>query len=571
MSVKRGSLSRALFLAFLLAGTHQALSQEFSTALPNKGLKLALDAANVEALTKQLDAGSAITTPMDCIACAAAMSADTGPFVAASTSVSKVEAAPEVLDLFVDKPIDPNPAAGVGANGISTEPFAIKNSFLVILEPTLTDEELNALIREKGFIVKQTMPEIGGMEVQWNAASQYFQPKPADTSPNDSTLQGLIDATNALVNDPRIRTAAPNSLISAFDVETATHLGQAAPDPGDAIGWAVKDAKDDQFWKDLQNGNIVYFGIMDVGFSPHDDLLFDGLPADAPVQDHGNHVAGIACGTHDNGRGIQGALPRCIVVPNTGNYLPVSVTTSAGAAADAMAGAAPDPKEEDIDRWALRFSQIVGNVITFITSHPEVRTFNLSLGYNWYPIFRINPDGNDPLSNKIRQIVAFQGSTFVSVLQLAKDKGQVIFAAAGNDSDRPSRIVSAKYASPFNWAAIASNPLGIRSGVVVEAHDQNGDAANFTNGAGQISCGGVDILSSIALNDAGQRSANSYGLMSGTSMASPLCAASFELLRQLRPRYTIDQTLDCMLNSPRHSSDGTPIFDMASATALCPL
>lgn len=146
----------------------------------------------------------------------------------------------------------------------------------------------------------------------------------------------------------------------------------------------------------------------------------------------------------------------------------------------------------------------------------------------------------------------------------------MIFAAAGNDSERPGRAISAKYASPFNWAAIEVVGLGITSGVVVEAHDQAGNAAGFTNSSGHLSCGGVDVLSSVALDESGQPSTRSYAVMSGTSMASPLCAAAFELLRKVRPNHTVEKLLACATGGTRKNSNGTPIFDLESAAQLCP-
>jgi subtilisin family serine protease len=155
-------------------------------------------------------------------------------------------------------------------------------------------------------------------------------------------------------------------------------------------------------------------------------------------------------------------------------------------------------------------------------------------------------------------------------LQNAKANGQVIFAAAGNDSNLPANAIQARYASPFNWAALEASKFGIDSGVIVEAHDANGSAASFTNSPGHISCGGVDVLSAVALDNAGQPSTKSYGVMSGTSMASPLCAGAFELLRKIRPAYTVEALLTCVRGGARKNSNGTPIFDLESATQLCP-
>lgn len=63
----------------------------------------------------------------------------------------------------------------------------------------------------------------------------------------------------------------------------------------------------------------VLFGVMDVGFARHEDLVFLELPSDTDVDDHGNHVAAIACGVHDNEVGIKGVLQNCLVRARSGD------------------------------------------------------------------------------------------------------------------------------------------------------------------------------------------------------------------------------------------------------------
>ena len=83
----------------------------------------------------------------------------------------------------------------------------------------------------------------------------------------------------------------------------------------------------------------------------------------------------------------------------------------------------------------------------------------------------------------------------ISVFELADKAGKVIFSAAGNDSSGLSKPISAKFASPFNWAALTAREKGIaRNGVVVEAHDSSNQRAPFSNLGGHVSCPGVDVV-----------------------------------------------------------------------------
>ena len=57
---------------------------------------------------------------------------------------------------------------------------------------------------------------------------------------------------------------------------------------------------------------------MDVGFAAHEDITFSTLGAGVNIEDHGNHVAAIACAKHNN-KGVKGVIPNCFVRPKTGS------------------------------------------------------------------------------------------------------------------------------------------------------------------------------------------------------------------------------------------------------------
>lgn len=202
-------------------------------------------------------------------------------------------------------------------------------------------------------------------------------------------------------------------------------------------------------------------------------------------------------------------------------------------------------------------------------SQDDVQTFNVSLGYNWRSNFGINSDLPD--YSQWRALVESQGAFLVSLLELANANGRVIFSAAGNDSTDLDTPIGAKYASPFNWAAITAREEGNAfNGVIVEAHDQDGNRAAFSNSGGHISCPGVNIFSAVAHSPDGQVSKSAYGSMSGTSMASPYCASGQSLFKLVRPGYNGVEAVECMLQSNDLSSSNTPMLRLQQALNVCP-
>ena len=112
------------------------------------------------------------------------------------------------------------------------------------------------------------------------------------------------------------------------------------------------------------------------------------------------------------------------------------------------------------------------------------------------------------------------------VIKEATDKGKIILAAAGNDH------------GPVNY------PAAYPEIIAVAAVDQNGDFANFTSSGTEVdSLGpGVNIYSTV-LN-------NKYGMMSGTSQATPfiagLCALILAYTRSNPDKKQINNYLDMM-------------------------
>ena len=191
------------------------------------------------------------------------------------------------------------------------------------------------------------------------------------------------------------------------------------------------------------------------------------------------------------------------------------------------------------------------------------------MGYNWMPNFNMNIDSNSESAQKARGLVDGNGEIILSFYKTAK-KDIIVYSAAGNDSYSDSGPISVKYASPFNWAAKAAEERGLSvNAAIVEAHDQSGQTATFSNVGGHLSCPGVDIVSVLAFDSGGSPSRNTYGTMSGTSMASPYCAGSHALLSVLRPNKSNQEILDCLLIGGETMETGATKVDLALALKAC--
>lgn len=436
-------------------------------------------------------------------------------------------------------------------NGKAVVPLYAKDRLLVKLAPDVSAEALNGLIEQYGFVVEEKYPDLASILVQVDLSS-HFKAEITDNSVNDMIKRGLAEVMKTYEADPRILVATPDTVFSTqqtiTNMLTPSDIVMSGPIAQETKDWGITDIEADQLWQMEGAQDGATLGIVDAGFSRHEDLVFSGIVSSTPVDDHGNHVAGIACAKH-NQIGTMGVLPNCFIKPKTEDFFFNS--TEGG----------------DVLNFVNSFSAILSSLNTFATQQDDVAAFNLSLGYNWMSNFGINPDA--PGSTTWRTLVEGQGAFMVSILQWAQRNNKMVFSAAGNDS-APGQTISALYASPFNWAAIMGRKLGgIKSGVVVEAHTSTGDPAVFSNKDGSISCPGQDILSPIAHDATGARSGKAYGLMSGTSMASPYCAAAYALLSLVRPGRDSATLMDCLTTTNAYTSRGVPRVKLTQAVAAC--
>lgn len=425
--------------------------------------------------------------------------------------------------------------------GVERTPITAAGQLLIRFSPNAAPDEIAAILERYNLSVVESVPQIGMVTVEVPIISR-------DVVLSDLGLASdpLARVSEQLDAEENVSTVAPNVALSpnlltdAFVPEVA---GLEIAAAAEEVDWGMVQARIDSAWP-LVMGQSFSVGIVDVGFASHEDIdSMPGLPVSMPVHDHGNHVTGIICAKH-NDLGVKGVLPNCTAVVSTS--APIIDTIEDGG----------------VVGFYTLFSELIATVVQFIEANPDVKTINLSLGYNWFPNFRIDP--TDPDYAQIRDLVRSHGAFFAAVLNLAKSRDIAIVSAAGNDSSILPTPTDARWASPFNWAAKRIAEIsGWSNGIVVEAHDQAGARAPFSNIGGDISAPGVKILSALATSD------HAYGRLSGTSMASPYVSGALALLRTARPDRDLTEHIACLLAGPTPSSSGVPMLDLADALERC--
>jgi subtilisin family serine protease len=124
-------------------------------------------------------------------------------------------------------------------------------------------------------------------------------------------------------------------------------------------------------------------------------------------------------------------------------------------------------------------------------------------------------------------------STIAAAIQYADSKGVIIVAAAGNSTQNDDTT----------WFSPASYSVDYANMISVAAISSNGALASFSNygiKSVQLAAPGVNILSTLA-ND-------TYGYLSGTSMAAPYVTGTVALVEAAHPTWSMSQVIDAVLD-----------------------
>ncbi|MCG7909988.1 MAG: S8 family serine peptidase [Candidatus Thiodiazotropha taylori] len=282
---------------------------------------------------------------------------------------------------------------------------------------------------------------------------------------------------------------------------------------------------------DRARGEATVVAVIDSGYQPHSDLNANLLPGYDMVSDefaandgdgrdgdatdpgnyapscneyisdwHGTHVAGTVSAVTDNDLGVAGVAYQAKVVPvrvlgRCGGYLSDITDGIVWAAGAEVAGAPINPNPAQV--------------------------INMSLG---------GRSDSCP-------------ETALEAINIARQRGATIVAAAGNNSEESSGF------APANCPGV----------ITVAATDEDGALAGFSNFGVvvDLAAPGTRILSTH--NDGViAPGSESYRLMSGTSMSTPHVSGVAALLYGINPRITPDEVADILRRSTRPFPSACP-------------
>ena len=283
----------------------------------------------------------------------------------------------------------------------------------------------------------------------------------------------------------------------------------------------------------------ITLGVVDAGFQDdHTDLngRMDIISSEDSENDHGTHVSGIMAAIADNGRGIAG----------------IGHNNSTLLAYDAMP--------------ANSGSMSNSNIFDGLTKAVEggAKVVNFSLG---------SSGGLAAGANKSAQTINSEGAASSKAMGKLLGKGYdfIVVQSAGNGDTTGT---GTSYTNNGVFCAINYNNCYSKSGsllsravsqsdiinriLVVSANDRNGQLTRFSNGGAgdlnEISAPGDSIYSCVT--------GNSYGTMSGTSMAAPMVTAVCGLTWSANKALSGAQVVNLVLNN----TNGTAATNSASNT-----
>ena len=322
----------------------------------------------------------------------------------------------------------------------------------------------------------------------------------------------LANAQLALLRaDPNVEDVVPDDILAVQGQAIPTGVSRVF---GAASGIALINGKDERVDADV--------AIVDTGIDPqHLDLNVAGgincaspdAAAWADVNGHGTHVAGIV-GALDNGYGVVGVAP-------------------------------------GVRLWSVRVLDSMGNgLLSWYVC-----------GLDWITAQKDPTDATRPLFESVNMSVAKPGHddgncgyTTTDVMHRAVCRvvaaGITVAAAAGNYSGSAAAWIPAAYNEVITVSALADTDgkPGGRGGSTCSSwngYDKDDTFADFSNHGSDVDliAPGKCILSTLP--------GNRYGLMSGTSMATPLVAGAAALYKSTRPLatpYQVKRALQLMGN-----------------------
>jgi subtilisin family serine protease len=340
--------------------------------------------------------------------------------------------------------------------------------------------------------------------------------------------------------DPRVaRVEAEHRARLRFDPnDPALTTPESAPGtaPGTAVEWWAARSGFPQAWS-VSTGAGAMIAVIDTGAETAHPELADRVagavsfdPGDgSPTVDsvgHGTHVASLACGAGNNGIGLAGAGLRCQLLIVKSDFSDSSVAKAIVWAVDHGADAinmsfGTDPGPQP--------SQAVRDAVNYAYDHDVVMAAaaaDNAISEQGYPADLLQPSGTGP--------------------DLSKGKGLSVTAADASDH----RASFAGDGSQISLAAYGT----------YDSHEAGGPPGifgAFTQGPNELETGSLGIP---PRPPCGCRTTFAgdprYAYVQGTSMATPMVAATAGLIRHLNPDLTVDSIVQLIKQTARRPTGG---------------
>ncbi|MFY0613598.1 MAG: S8 family serine peptidase [Hyphomicrobiaceae bacterium] len=463
----------------------------------------------------------------------------------------------------------------------------VPDVYIVHFKNTATEEQILNVVRKYDLDVVGKVPALGLIYVK--------RTKPVSTAPSGGTRslsrprtekppapspqkpQDVLnpDFLQKLRKEPGVNAATVHSTIAPKTLPRSTGLtikenGRAftwtwRPGVEDDGNWGLKRMRMPLAWRILKSHRAaqparapVTMGFLDSGFSYHGHLTYNvvhGLKDEQLLpfsgasceESHGTHVAGIAGAAHGRGRGIDGMVPNAVI-----DAIPVQaddVLHGLNAGVSGLEG-----------QHTMLFVTAVKDLVEYLENNPVKnggkRVINISLGFNWRTVSNqedLTKDfANGDLVGEHKKSVVISFASMLQQWLKPFEKDTLFVIAAGNDSDGLDPPLHAKWSSPFSYLGLEPSETFQRAPnfIVVEAVGRDGHRASFSNGGGQVSAPGIDVMSTI-----GGRGSN-YAICDGTSQAAPHVTALAAILMEVAPTKTPSEIVDIIASSAIPDPDG---------------
>lgn len=276
--------------------------------------------------------------------------------------------------------------------------------------------------------------------------------------------------------------------------------------------WYHKEVKAPEAWDVTEGDSSLIVAIVDDGFDlTHPELASKVVsPWNVPAyssnvssnngrQFHGSHVAGIALGIADNGKGSSGIAPKC-------RFLPIQVGDHRG---------------------TMTATAIIDGVLYAIDHGASV--INMSLGAEMPRSITSLPPARQ--QEIIQRLYKDEEEFWTDLFKSAAEKNVVVVLAAGNQNILTG--LDAMQRSPYT--------------INVSAVDPSEQKASFSNYGSNstISAPGVHIFSSVPNNR--------FEYLDGTSMAAPIVTGGVALIKSVNPALTFNEIVNLI------QSTGLPV------------